>query len=80
MIAGSGERARELLVFCDGFDEGGLYPEFTRRARVVARDLLAVLDEFAAERSAREALQARCRRQQDLLGERVLEAIDREHR
>jgi hypothetical protein len=52
------ERARDLIVFCDGFDEGGLYPRFTRRARVVARDLIDALDQLDAERSARIAIQA----------------------
>jgi hypothetical protein len=74
-----GERARsrasELVVFCDGFDEGGLYPGFTGRARSVARDLLDALGELEAERSARVALQARCERQQQLLGKRVVEAM-----
>jgi hypothetical protein len=59
IVGDPAERAREMIVFCDGFDEGGLYPEFTRRARLVARDLLEVLDLLGAERSARVALQQR---------------------
>jgi hypothetical protein len=56
------QRARELIAFCDGFDEGGLYPEFTRRARMVARDMLELADQVDAERSARRAAQDGYRR------------------
>jgi hypothetical protein len=74
-LAGARERARELVVFCDGFDEGGAYPEFARRARLVAGDLVEALDELAAERSARVALQARCETQQAILGKRAYDAL-----
>jgi hypothetical protein len=77
-LAGARARARELLVFCDGFDEGGGYPELTRRARLVAGDLVEALDELAAERSARVALHARCETQQQLLGKRAGDALKEE--
>jgi hypothetical protein len=73
----SEKRARDLIAFCDGFDEGGLYPGFTPRARLVARDLLDALEMLAAERSARFALQARCERQQAILGRHAHEALER---
>jgi hypothetical protein len=75
VLPGARDRARDLVSFCDGFDEGGLYPEFTRRARLVAGDLLDTLDELAAERSARVALQARCETQQAILGKRAYDAF-----
>jgi hypothetical protein len=71
------ERARDLIVFCDGFDEGGLYPGFTRRARMVARDLLVALGELERERSARRAVQERCERQQAILGRHADDAMRR---
>ena len=61
-------QARELIVFCDGFDEGGLYPQFSRRARMVARDLLDTLDMLDSERSARRAMQETCMRWQAVFG------------
>ena len=65
--------ARELMLFCDGLDEGG-FPEYARRGRVVARELLAALDALDGERSARVALQERCQRQEAILGRRAYEA------
>jgi hypothetical protein len=50
-------RAATFITFCDGADDMG-HPEYARRGRVVARDLLRALDELAAERSARVAIQA----------------------
>ena len=74
MIVGDpGERA-EFVAFCDGLEEGGL-PEYARRARIVARDLLEALDALEAERSVRVALQNRCEAQQELLGWRAYEAM-----
>ena len=52
----SRERAGELIVFCDGFDEGGLYPGFTRRAREVAYDLRDALDQLDATCTALAAI------------------------
>lgn len=57
MIAGAEQRARELIVFADGLEEGGLV-DYARRARMVARDALDAIAELDAERSARRALQA----------------------
>jgi hypothetical protein len=68
------ERARDLIVFCDGFDEAARYPGFTRRARAVARDLLDALDQLDAERSARIAIQERAERLQAIVGRRADEA------
>jgi hypothetical protein len=68
--------ARELLVFCDAIEEAGL-PQLARRSRLVARDLLDALEQLAAERSARVALQERCERQQAILGGRADDAMRR---
>lgn len=73
------ERARDFITFCDGAEEGDL-GAYARRGRVVARDCLDALDMLDAERSARVALQARCERQQELLGKRALDAIEQEAR
>ncbi len=50
------QAAAELLVFADGAEEAGM-TAYARRARNVARDTLWLIDELAAERSARQALQ-----------------------
>jgi hypothetical protein len=70
------EQAAELILFADGFEIA--FPDIARRARVVARETIWLVDMLQAERSARAALQTRCDTQQELLGKRVLEAIDRE--
>jgi len=69
--------ARDLIVFCDGIEEGG-FAVYASRGRVVARELLAALDALDAERSARIALQARCETQQASLGKRADDAVRRE--
>lgn len=51
------EGALEFALFCDGAEEGGLV-DYARRGRNAARALIAALDELAAERSARVAIQA----------------------
>jgi hypothetical protein len=71
--------AEELIVFCDGIEEGG-FADYAQRGRVVARELIAALADLAAERSARVALQARCEVQQELLGKRVHDALVRSRR
>jgi len=48
--------ARDLIVFADGLEEGGLRV-YAQRARSVARDLLQCAGELRAERSARVAIQ-----------------------
>lgn len=50
------DRARELLLFCDGIDDLGFF-ELSRRSRVVAQDALRLADELDAERSTRKAVQ-----------------------
>ena len=60
-------------MFCDGLEDAGL-GHIARRGRVVARDLLAALDQLDGERSARAALKARCDRQEEVLGRRAFEA------
>jgi hypothetical protein len=50
------QRARELILFADGLEEGGLVA-YAQRARVVARDLLQVAGELRAERSVRGSIQ-----------------------
>ncbi len=62
--------AAELIVFADGAEEAGMI-RYAQRARSVARDTLWLVDELAAERSARQALQtARDRLEQIVLSER----------
>ncbi len=62
--------AAELIVFADGAEEAGMI-QYAQRARVTARDTLWLIDELAAERSARQALQtARDRLEQIVLSER----------
>lgn len=48
-------RARELIIFCDGLEEAGEWDRYIGRARMVARDVLALATMAADERSAREA-------------------------
>lgn len=64
------ERALKLIAMLDGIDvvgQPGRRP-LTCLGRLVARDLLDALNALEAERSARRALQARCERQQEILG------------
>jgi len=66
--------AQRLIVFCDGIECAGL-DDYASRSRVVARQSLALAEALDAERSARVALQARCLRQEEILGRRAYEAI-----
>ncbi len=50
------QAAAELIVFADGAEEAGMI-RYAQRARSVARDTLWLVDELAAERSARQAVQ-----------------------
>ena len=71
MIVGVPEqRARDLLTFCDGLDEGGL-PLDARKARAVARDALELAEQLAAARSMNDALQGERDRLRDLLTSRA---------
>lgn len=67
------ERAERFISFCDGLEDGG-FVAYARVGRVVARDLLAALDQLESERSARRSLQARCELQQTILGRHADEA------
>jgi hypothetical protein len=60
------DRARSFLVFCDGAEDSGSVA-YARRGRDLARELLEALDQLEAERSVREALQARIARLEGLL-------------
>jgi hypothetical protein len=62
-------RARDLIEFANGLDEAGL-SETARRSRVVARDLLELVDELRAERSARRAAQTNYDRALAVIGRR----------
>ncbi len=68
------QAAAELIVFADGAEEAGMI-RYAQTARNVARDTLWLVDELAAERSSRQAIQRRCDTQQDILGKHVSEAI-----
>jgi hypothetical protein len=60
------ERARELLTWCAALTDVGL-DETARLSRVVARDVLNLVEALAAERSAREAFQERVKRQEAII-------------
>lgn len=62
----AGQRARDLILFADGLEEAGMVT-YAQRARMVAHDTLDALQELAAERSARRAVQARAERLEQLL-------------
>lgn len=49
--------ARELIIFADGLEQAG-FGHLARRARVVARDALELLEELKIERIARRRIQA----------------------
>lgn len=68
------DRACQFLLFCDGAEDAGL-PEYARRGRVVARDLLAAVDQLDLERSVMRTLQDRCETQQAILARHAYEAI-----
>jgi hypothetical protein len=50
------QRARELIVFCDGLEEAGQLV-YAQRGRVVADDLLRISEQLRRERSARASIQ-----------------------
>jgi hypothetical protein len=66
-------RAEALIEFCNGLEECG-WVGFARRGRVVASELLDVLDMLAAERSVRVAYQARCEKLQGIIGKAAYRA------
>ena len=68
------DRAQELLVFADGFDDAG-HLGLATRSRVVARDMLRLIDDLEAERSARQSVQAQRDRAIELLARRAYDAI-----
>lgn len=49
------ERARELVVFCDGISD--LAPDLARRSRIVASDIADLITMLKSERSARVSIQ-----------------------
>ena len=67
-------RAYALISRCGGIEESGM-PQLAAETRYVANALLTTLDELAAERSARVALQARCTAQQAILGKALYQAM-----
>jgi hypothetical protein len=75
-IPGAEGRARDLLTWCDALTDVGL-DETARLSRVVARDVLELVEALGAERSARAALQRRCDRQQAILGRQADAALRR---
>jgi hypothetical protein len=74
IVGDPSERARELLAFTDGIAEAG-FPELSRLSRVVARDLLEVLEQLDAERSARRAIQEARDRLMAIIGEAAYGAL-----
>lgn len=67
------ERANRILDSTSLFGDLGLAP-LVAESRTVARDVIALVDELEAERSARRALQKRCDTQQEILGKAVYAA------
>jgi hypothetical protein len=78
VIAGADKRAADLIEWSNALDDAGLSPDFARRSRLVAGDLLDAVTELKQERSARRALQERCERLQAILGRRADQAARRE--
>jgi hypothetical protein len=67
------ERAEAAVAFADGLElGGGELVEYARRLRVVAGDVLELADLYAAEISARVALQRANERLEGLLRARGL--------
>ena len=58
--------ARSFVDFCDGIEAAGL-PEYARRGRLLARQLIESEEALAAERSARKAMQAEAERLREIL-------------
>jgi hypothetical protein len=73
-LAAAADRARALIAFTDGLEEAGL-GETARRSRVVACDVLELVEALAAERSARKAAQENYQRCLIVLGRRADEAL-----
>ena len=67
IVGDAAQRANELIAFMNGFEEAGL-PQAARLSRVVARDLLEVLDQLYAERSVRRAMQENYERCLSIIG------------
>ncbi len=64
------QRARDLIIFCDGLEHAG-FADFSQRARTVARDLLKAAHDLRAEQSARVSIQAERDRLRDMLSARA---------
>jgi hypothetical protein len=67
-------QARDLITFADGLEDVGLI-DTARRSRVVARDLLEIVDQLRDERSARQAAQKSYERCLNVIGKRADEAM-----
>jgi site-specific recombinase len=69
------QRARDLIVFADAFEDAG-HPQLARRSRVVAADLLRIVGELRDEQSARRAIQADRDRALQILANHAAENLD----
>jgi len=67
------QRADALMAFADGVEQAG-WADYARKARDVARDVHELAHQLTAERSARQALQARCDELQTIIGKAAYEA------
>ena len=67
------QQAEQLIVFADGCEEAGLVT-YARKARVVARETLWLVETLANERSARQAIQTQRDECLELLGKGVYDA------
>lgn len=65
--------ARTLIAETQYFDELGL-TMLASRSRIVAADLVMLVEALQAERGVRRSLQARCERLQDLIGKAAYDA------
>jgi hypothetical protein len=63
-------RARALLDYCDGLEDGGLV-NYAAKARIVARDAVELVEIVEVERSARVPLQRRIEALEGILRGRV---------
>jgi hypothetical protein len=75
---GRKERALNMIQFADGLAEFGYPGDLPSRLRVIADDVLELVEELAATASALTACQANYDRCLNVLGQRAYDAAARE--
>jgi hypothetical protein len=68
IVGDPAQRARDLITFADGLEEGG-FPDYASRARATARDALELAEQLEAARSMNDALHADRDRLRNLLAQ-----------